>query len=146
MDSWYVVPWPRYWHIRKSKATCRCAAASRSLVLPQNMLLSYNTAYRTSRWRTELHCFWSVQHLCHVTPAVTLYSRKFHLITQAMNIPRVIYAFLIRPTINFLAPEIFFLILAQPVYKMWIKQEPNTLELWNKVHFEEKKTESIYYV
>ena len=28
---------------------------------------------------------------------------------------------------------------------MWIKQEPNTLELWNKLHFEEKKTESIYY-
>jgi len=28
---------------------------------------------------------------------------------------------------------------------MWIKQEPNSLELWNKLHFEEKKkTESIY--
>ena len=27
---------------------------------------------------------------------------------------------------------------------MWIIQEPNTLELWNKLHFEEKKTESIY--
>jgi len=40
----------------------------------------------------------------------------------------------------------FFLILAHPVYKMWIKQEPNMLELWNKLHFEEKKTESIYRV
>jgi len=42
-------------------------------------------------------------------------------------------------TINLLAPELllFFLILAHPVYKMWI-QEPNTLELWNKLHFEEK--------
>jgi hypothetical protein len=40
----------------------------------------------------------------------------------------------------------FFLILAQPVYKMWIIQEPNTLELWNKLHFEEKKTESIHHV
>ena len=29
---------------------------------------------------------------------------------------------------------------------MWIKQEPNTLELWNKLHFEEKETESIYHV
>jgi len=28
---------------------------------------------------------------------------------------------------------------------MWIKQEPNKLELWNKLHFEEKKTESIYH-
>ena len=25
------------------------------------------------------------------------------------------------------------------VYKMWIIQEPNMLELWNKLHFEEKK-------
>jgi len=25
-------------------------------------------------------------------------------------------------------------------------QEPNMLELWNKLHFEEKKTESVYYV
>ena len=33
----------------------------------------------------------------------------------------------------------FFLILAHPVYKMWIKQEQNMLELWNKLYFEEKK-------
>ena len=31
--------------------------------------------------------------------------------------------------INLLAPELFFLILAHPVYKMLIIQEPNTLEL-----------------
>ena len=50
--------------------------------------------------------------------------------------------------INLLAPELyFFLILAHSVYKMWILQEPNTFELWNKLHFEEKKkTESIYHV
>ena len=29
---------------------------------------------------------------------------------------------------------------------MWIIQEPNTLELWNKLRFEEEKTESIYRV
>ena len=41
---------------------------------------------------------------------------------------------------NFLVPELFFfLILAHPVYKLWLIQEPNTLELWNKLHFEEKK-------
>ena len=40
---------------------------------------------------------------------------------------------------NLLAPELFFLILAHPVYKMCIIQEPNTLELWNKLHFEEEK-------
>jgi len=33
----------------------------------------------------------------------------------------------------------FFFNLAHSVYKMWIIQEPNTLELWNKLHFEERK-------
>jgi len=41
---------------------------------------------------------------------------------------------------------IIFLIFAHPVYKMRIIQEPNMLELWNKLHFEEKKTDSIYHV
>jgi len=49
-------------------------------------------------------------------------------------------------SLTFLAPELFFLILAHPVHKMWIIQEPNTLKLWNKLHFEEKKTESIHHV
>ena len=48
--------------------------------------------------------------------------------------------------VNLLSPELFFLILEHPVYKMVIIQEPNTLELWNKLHFEEEKTESIYRV
>ena len=49
--------------------------------------------------------------------------------------------------INPLAPELFFfLISAHPVYKMWIIQELNKLPLWNKLHFEEKKTESIEHV
>jgi len=34
---------------------------------------------------------------------------------------------------------IIFFNFSTPVYKMWIIQEPNTLELWNKLHFEEKK-------
>jgi len=48
--------------------------------------------------------------------------------------------------VNRLVTELFFLILAHSVYKMWIKQEPNMLELWNKLHFEDKKTDSIYCV
>ena len=47
---------------------------------------------------------------------------------------------------NLLAPELFFLILAHSVYKMLIKEEPDMLELRNKLHFEEEETESIYYV
>jgi hypothetical protein len=52
----------------------------------------------------------------------------------------------IRVLINPLAPELFFLISAHPVYKMWITQEPKKLALWNKLHFEEKKTESVKHV
>jgi len=40
---------------------------------------------------------------------------------------------------NILAPELFFLILAHTVYKMWIIQERNMLEIWNNLHFEEEK-------
>jgi len=40
----------------------------------------------------------------------------------------------------------FFLNFSTPVYKMWIIQKPNSLELWNKLYFEEEKTESIYHV
>ena len=44
-----------------------------------------------------------------------------------------------RPTneqdINLFGDGIIFLILAHPVYKMWKIQEPNMLELWNKLHF-----------
>jgi hypothetical protein len=47
---------------------------------------------------------------------------------------------------NLLALELFFLILVHPVYKMWLIKEPNKLELWNKLHFEEEKKESIYHV
>jgi len=35
-------------------------------------------------------------------------------------------------------------LLAHSVYKMWIKQELNTLELWNKLHFEEEKKRRVY--
>ena len=46
-------------------------------------------------------------------------------------------------SVNLLAPELIFLILAHSVYKIWIIQERNRLELWNKLNFEEKNTESI---
>ena len=40
---------------------------------------------------------------------------------------------------NLLAQELFFVILAHSVYKMWLIQEPDTLELWNKQQFEDLK-------
>jgi len=51
-----------------------------------------------------------------------------------------------KTSVTFWRRNFFFLILAHAVYKMWIIQEPNTVELWNRLHFEEKKTESIYHV
>ena len=39
-----------------------------------------------------------------------------------------------------------FLVLSHSVYKMWIIQEPNTIKLWHKMHFEEENTESIHHV
>ena len=44
--------------------------------------------------------------------------------------------------LNPLAPDFFF-ILAHPVYKMWIIQEPNKLALWKKLHFEERKKRRV---
>jgi len=41
---------------------------------------------------------------------------------------------------------IFFKILAHPVYKMRTMQEPNALELWNKLHFEEKVSKAILLI
>ena len=57
-----------------------------------------------------------------------------------------LYLYWAQVLVNLLAPELFFLILAHPVYKMWIIQEPNKLALGNKLHFEEEKTESIEHV
>ena len=49
--------------------------------------------------------------------------------------------------INPLAPDfLFFFNFGTPVYKMWITQEPKKVALWNKRHFEEKKTESVHHV
>ena len=59
------------------------------------------------------------------------------LVTSARAVSTYLISMVL--VINLLAPELFFLILAHPVYKMWIIQEPNTLELWNKLHFEEER-------
>ena len=45
--------------------------------------------------------------------------------------------------LNLLALELFFYF-STPVYKMWIIQEPNTLELWNKLHLKREKKRRVY--
>ena len=46
---------------------------------------------------------------------------------------------LIYCVINLSAPELFFIILAHPVYKIWIIQEPNTLEFETNCILKRKK-------
>jgi len=53
-------------------------------------------------------------------------SAQLYFTTQGNNI-----GYMFRPVLTF-GPGIIFLILAHSVYKMWIIQEPNTLELLNK--------------
>jgi len=48
--------------------------------------------------------------------------------------------------INLLELEFYIWILAHPVGKMRIIQEPNKVALWNKRHFEEKITEIMQHV
>jgi len=71
--------------------------------------------------------------------------QKGNKILDSLNSADEAFHPLSTPTLTFWRRN-YFLILAHPVYKMWIIQEPNTLELWNKLHFEEKKTESIQHV
>jgi len=48
--------------------------------------------------------------------------------------------------INLLEPGFYIEILAHPVGKMRIIQDQNKVALWNKRHFEEKKTEIMEHV
>ena len=64
---------------------------------------------------------------------------------QLNNEPKLHWHFLHCKKLTFWGRN-YFLILAHPVYKMWIIQEPNMSELWNKLHLEEEKTEIIHHV
>ena len=72
-------------------------------------------------------------------PAVCLhiFPRILSPLSSELHVPRISHPF------NLLAPD-FCLILAHPVHKMWIIQEPNTSELWNKLHFEKEKKRTVH--
>ena len=63
-----------------------------------------------------------------------------------LGLPAVDWTDAPRGDLTFWRRNYFFFNFSTPVYKMWIIQTPNTLQLWNKQHFEEKKTDSIYHV
>ena len=47
--------------------------------------------------------------------------------------------------LTFCRRNYFFFNFSTPVYEMWIIEEPNTLELWNKLHFKERKKKRRVY-
>jgi len=121
----------------------------------------FSTYFRKKNWNIRLHenpSSWSGivsygqtdRHTDMIKLIVTLFFAFLRTVRFLQNVPknlkflgtfcknRIFYDAIYNP-INLLAPELLFLILAHPVYKMWIIQEPNTLELWKKLHFEEKK-------
>ena len=59
----------------------------------------------------------------------TVYNRQY---TSAQ-------AYYCTPRLNLLAPEFFFLILAHPVYKMWIIQEPKQVSIMKQTAFWREK-------
>jgi hypothetical protein len=70
----------------------------------------------------------------------------FSHVSDNMNTFLLVMIFYLFKSINPLAPELFFKFFAHPVFKMWIIQEPNEVELRNKRHFEEKRTEIMQHI
>jgi len=74
-------------------------------------------------------------HFSRASPYATRF--RFHSTTRgcaSFNCQAQIY----QVCLTFWRRNYFFKILAHPLYKMWIIQEPNSLDLWNKLHFEEE--------
>ena len=129
---------------------CRCTVHS---LLPHYLWLKV-----TYSWSNGNLCSWFTDRIrldkekyVYWNPKLHFYLRYWNLIACfvrrnfCLRSPRLVLRGQ-RLTLTFWRWNYFFFILAHPVYKMWIIHEPNTLELWNKLHFEEKKTECVYHV
>jgi len=79
------------------------------------------------------------------TPLGVIWPELTTLYTEVVKIQnavtRLIYCAYFKNSLNLLAPEFYIKILAHPVCKMWILQEPKKVAIWNKRHFEEKNRE-----
>jgi hypothetical protein len=93
-----------------------------------------NARFCSARWRGKYE---SIRHLAHKMANT---NALHEMNSDFWDTPWNVHRYLIQCLINLLAPELFFFFFfAHPVYKMWIIHEPNALELWNKLHFEEGK-------
>ena len=96
----------------------------------------------TGRLAVDWDLYWTKIELNWIIPRVLISaSTSRRTVTQYLLPSLWLLSFLFRSrlALNFWCRNYFFLILAHPVYKMWIIQEPSSLELWNKLHFEEEK-------
>jgi len=116
---------------------------------------SLNTVFTTNSMTNTICCEYCIktpddgQYVC--PNYVELFTKiKFKISASFWlynkNISRCTVLWMSNSFLTFWRPNYFFLILAHPVYKTWIKQEPNTSELWNKLHFEEKKNGQFIHV
>ena len=83
------------------------------------------------------HCHSSTVLLCQLLNISQLKCNIFFAAFVVLTVPPNFFCYC--GGFNLLEPELFFFNFSTPVYKMWIIQEPNKLELWNKLHFEEEK-------
>jgi len=107
----------------------------------------------------KIETYWQAQSVCYNPPWQKHFIPALLIVLQSA-ILNLLYLFaygfkwrhsfaydiLLRWPINLLEPEFYIEILAHPVGKMRIIQEPNKLALWNKRHFEKKKTEIMQHV
>jgi hypothetical protein len=130
--SWLVNSWKRFvgkkttvpcWTARLRK--CMLRACWTRLRISEGLEIGYQILRQ--RRKVCEYSFWQ----CRVPEEGQLNSRNacYHS-GQNFYFP----FFLFKP-LTFWRRNYFFLILAHPVYKMWIIQEPNSLKLWNKRHF-----------
>ena len=96
-------------------------------------------------WRMSL-CWQLGKELTNSVPIYVLYGSVCFLKSPIVSPIKSTSPHQMSQNLTFWSRNYFFLILAHSVYKMWIIQEPSMLELWNKLHFEEEKMDSIHRV
>ena len=109
-------------------------------------LLDFLFQFRATEW-VDLYLHWSPYSFIGWTFIIAALQqvirvntdRSFLSLTCGANALPIFFLLL-----TFWRRNYLFLNLSHSVYKMWKIQEPNTLELWNKLHFEEEKKRRVY--
>ena len=124
---WRLPTWPNH-HEKMESETGKKPGFDSSIRDSTKILFGSNVNFHQRRWER----FSNQENNRH-----TLSSNLKHFCTFI----KLLYYCTFSVALTFWRRNYFFLILAHPLYKTWITQEPNTLELWNKLHFEEEKNE-----